>query len=727
MKRKASSCVRRIIAICLILAGITAMIPAVGAISSGFFQTHTDWHFDLTIEPDRPMTVEEFIALSTAYSWWATGTNSGTTPRDKDGDLPSDWAAPYIRSEAQKGTIQPAQLDYSAPATLAFAMEFFLHCKGRYSFNAVNFYKFTGTEGLTTDQLLCLNAAIDYGIFPYQENMDVSVTLLRRDLENKYLIPTGTLQVTQPTIMESQNYHKSMGFFTDCYYDYDKAAAQVAALKAHKDDFNMVSLGAIYLQKVTDNQQSYVCDRIDHNRPGKTDPQLELISFCKQNNIQILGGVIAYYNDSILKLLAKDDTAMNQAVEELMAVVDRYDLDGLNLDIELMGTTYRSTYSKLLALLAERLHAKGKTLVATVGCYFTDASEQQGIYDYRDIDKYADLVMLIAYDDHSARAYQNYEVTVGDVSNLTYIGRCVRYAKMIFGADKLLLGTASYGVRFNTTDHTAEIITQAEIDALLARTHATVMTSSADVDDAYFTYTENGKSYTVYFESLDGLKRRVDLAKQYGLAGVANFHLATDYEQAFDLFGKSLTQLPFRDVVCGSWYYAGVEYAATNNLFNGMTNTTFEPNTPMNRAMLVTVLWRYAGQPVQGSNQFADVENGKWYTKAIAWASANGIVNGISAGKFDPMGMVTREQLATILFRYCGSKGIDTSARADLSSFPDVDNVSSYAKKAVSWAVAEGIIGGNKINGVTCIDPKGNATRAQVATIMMRFIENVVK
>ena len=177
----------------------------------------------------------------------------------------------------------------------------------------------------------------------------------------------------------------------------------------------------------------------------------------------------------------------------------------------------------------------------------------------------------------------------------------------------------------------------------------------------------------------------------------------------------------------GNWAHAGVDYAVANGLFNGMGPTTFEPNTPMTRAMLVTVLWRYEGQPVQGTNPFADVENGKWYTKPIAWASANGIVNGISADRFDPMGMVTREQLAAILYRYCGAKGIDNSARADLSAFPDVGSVSNYAKKAVSWAVAEGIIGGNKIDGVICIDPQGNATRAQVATIMMRFIENVVK
>lgn len=183
----------------------------------------------------------------------------------------------------------------------------------------------------------------------------------------------------------------------------------------------------------------------------------------------------------------------------------------------------------------------------------------------------------------------------------------------------------------------------------------------------------------------------------------------------------------FSDIPEDAWYKLAVDYAVGKELMNGVGNGKFEPEKPMTRAMLVTVLWRYAGTPAEGENSFSDVDDAQWYAGAVAWAAEKGIVGGIGGGKFDPDGKITREQMATILYRYCNVLGIDTRNSVSLSSFPDGDKTSVYAKKAVSWAVAEGIITGSKVNGKVYLDPQGNATRAQVATILMRFIENIVK
>lgn len=173
----------------------------------------------------------------------------------------------------------------------------------------------------------------------------------------------------------------------------------------------------------------------------------------------------------------------------------------------------------------------------------------------------------------------------------------------------------------------------------------------------------------------------------------------------------------------GNWAHPGIDYAVSHGLFKGTSETTFDPNGAMTRAMLVTVLWRYADQPKEGENSFTDVQNGRWFTKAIAWAAHNGIVSGVGNGKFNPDGNITREQMATILYRYANSIDIDTSARGDLNSFADENEVSTFAAHAMSWAVAEGLING--AGGK--LMPKGNATRAQVAAILMRFVENVVE
>lgn len=185
--------------------------------------------------------------------------------------------------------------------------------------------------------------------------------------------------------------------------------------------------------------------------------------------------------------------------------------------------------------------------------------------------------------------------------------------------------------------------------------------------------------------------------------------------------------MKFSDVDKEDWYYSAVLFAVKNGLFNGTSQNTFSPDEPMTRAMLVTVLWRYAGEPEAEGNLFTDVPFNSWYAEAVAWAAANGVVNGVGAGRFDPEGTVTREQLATILYRYSAGQELDVSARTDLTTFPDGGKVSGYASEALSWAVAQGLVTGVKEGDRIYLDPQGSATRAQVAAILMRYIEKVSK
>ena len=179
----------------------------------------------------------------------------------------------------------------------------------------------------------------------------------------------------------------------------------------------------------------------------------------------------------------------------------------------------------------------------------------------------------------------------------------------------------------------------------------------------------------------------------------------------------------FNDVQSGSWYHYYVDYVVENGLMNGTSASTFAPEGSMTRGMLVTVLWRYAGMPKEGSNTFSDVPNGTWYTDAVAWAAHNNVVSGTGNGKFAPNDNITREQLAVILYRYCRNQGIDVSGKASLSSFSDSAKVSSWAAESLQWAVNEGLLEGS---GGKLL-PQGNASRAQVATVLARFLETIVK
>lgn len=179
--------------------------------------------------------------------------------------------------------------------------------------------------------------------------------------------------------------------------------------------------------------------------------------------------------------------------------------------------------------------------------------------------------------------------------------------------------------------------------------------------------------------------------------------------------------LPFADVSGSDWFYNDVRYVYEKGIMDGTGADRFSPNAPLTRAMIVTILYRMAGSPaMSGASDFKDVDSNKWFAKAVAWAAANGIVNGYGSGLFGPNDPVTREQLAAILYRYAVYGGMTAvTLEENLGSFADTAQLSAYAIQAMNWAVGQGLINGSGSNLV----PKAQATRAQVAAIIHRYLE----
>ncbi|HWQ80457.1 MAG TPA: S-layer homology domain-containing protein [Anaerovoracaceae bacterium] len=225
--------------------------------------------------------------------------------------------------------------------------------------------------------------------------------------------------------------------------------------------------------------------------------------------------------------------------------------------------------------------------------------------------------------------------------------------------------------------------------------------------------------------------------------GLATF--TTDHLSYYVVGWSEVWQNAFTDVKDTDWFYSAVEFAVKNGLFNGVTDTTFSPNAQMTRAMLVTVLYRLdratktvtvstaatSGPAVTGgaltaekseTQNFADVKGGKWYTDAIAWANANGIVTGMGGGLFGTDNNVTREQMATVLYNYAKYKGYDVTKVADLNAYTDAAAVKSWAQTAMKWTNAEGLITGRT---ATTLVSGGSTSRAEVATILKRLTENI--
>ena len=187
---------------------------------------------------------------------------------------------------------------------------------------------------------------------------------------------------------------------------------------------------------------------------------------------------------------------------------------------------------------------------------------------------------------------------------------------------------------------------------------------------------------------------------------------------------------PYTDAAPTAWYHDGVHYCIDNGLMQGVSSTQFLPDGSTTRAQLVTILWRLEGAPAaRGDETFLDAADGAWYTAAVRWAAGEGIVRGYGDGRFGPDDAVTREQMVAILYRFAQYKGADVSVGGDTNilSFSDAAAVSEYAVPAMQWACGSGLVAGVAQEGGLALVPKGTTTRAQAATLMMRFQSIFVK
>lgn len=248
--------------------------------------------------------------------------------------------------------------------------------------------------------------------------------------------------------------------------------------------------------------------------------------------------------------------------------------------------------------------------------------------------------------------------------------------------------------------------------------------------------------------SLDGTRMRIALpvdGEVFEDGGSYVAYQITDDGQVEKLSGKCITKggarfvevtaaapgtfvavaaeaLPFTDVAEENWFYDAVQYVYGRGLMNGTSDTIFSPDGTMNRAMLVTILYRLEDEPaVTAANAFSDVPADTWYTDAVIWADAHGIVEGVGNQQFAPADNITREQMAVMLYRYAQYKGYELKTGADPSQYTDAADISSWALDAMEWANAEGLITGRT---AATIVPGGTATRAEAATILMRFLES---
>lgn len=237
--------------------------------------------------------------------------------------------------------------------------------------------------------------------------------------------------------------------------------------------------------------------------------------------------------------------------------------------------------------------------------------------------------------------------------------------------------------------------------------------TTVDLDD--YVSSREGYEFTGWYNDREATQKIGSVTLRGDKTVYAGWEKADGEEPSFD------------DVLPDNWAYEAVEYVNGKGLMSGVGGGSFSPGQPTTRGMLVTILYRMEGEPEYentGTIRFTDVNDDAWYAKGVYWAAENGIVKGVGDGRYLPEDPVTREQMAAIFHRYAGYKGYDVTAQGDLFAFTDAASVGDWAREALIWAVDKELINGM---GDGTVNPRGTATRAQTAAILMRFCETVAK
>ena len=285
------------------------------------------------------------------------------------------------------------------------------------------------------------------------------------------------------------------------------------------------------------------------------------------------------------------------------------------------------------------------------------------------------------------------------------------------------------GVSLNTSDIPMDVIN------MVTGEKSTVQLSLAHDGEFGFALTLTaplGKENAGYWANLyhydeNAKTLNYETSAQVASDGTASLKMTHASQYAIVIDDKS-HDLPFTDLGEGQWYESAVRYAYTHDIMEGMSATKFSPNISLTRAQAVQVLYNLEGQPdISGENlgyPYSDVDASQWYGDAVYWARITGVAEGDGDGTFRPTDSVTRQEFAQMLYNYAQYKGYDLTVQGDLSQFPDSGKIAGWAKTAMSWANGNQLINGHD-DGT--LEPGGTTTRAQAASILMRFDQNVVE
>lgn len=667
-------------------------------VCTAFARTYPNPNLNIANRPNDNMKADEFIALISHISYWSPGV-SGNYTLDKSGNEPIKWAAPYVQYEVNKNAVDPKTFNYSDPATVAFAARYLSNARGLYHWDFENKYNVSGTEGLSAEDKMYLNVAFDNGLIKYCKGINAKNVLKRKDVSSM-LLNKPFKRVSPKTLYSDKSMKNLHVFFENNYIDLD---FQFNLLKKYTNSITQVSFFGV--RTVDSSGVPF----ITYDKPI----QNEAIQYCKDNGIQtflvldnydyLKNGYAVYDKNSAFDMISNPEAT----ISSLMKTLETYGMSGVNVTFDMFeGGEYRDKFSDFMLKLGAELKKHNKQLMVSVGAYFKDADESKAFYDYEALGKICDYVHIILYDDNSANAFNTGRIsTPGCNSNMVYIDRVLKYASYKIPTDKIVLGTQSLATSFSA-EHAENI----KFDSSWLSSPNLIYNS----EEASGHIVSDGK--TIYFETDEGMRKRMLKAYDLKLGGMSSFSLASEFPPIFNLLNN---ECPQRKEIISSMRKNLVPYQYYTCYSNGIRRDEFCD-------FIVKFIEAKSGKDIQtylnennievNKNKFSDTSS---YNVAVA--NALGIVSGRSENVFG-LEIIKRQEAAAMIAKLAKLFG---ASGGEAIQFSDTGKLAPWAKDGIAFtsALIDKTNSNRVMNGVgnSKFAPYGVYTKAQTMMTMIRL------
>lgn len=687
-----------------LLAVVFVATASIIPVNTAFAREFPSSEFDTSINPKSVVRVDEFIALISHISYWSEPTDAPYTA-DKTGAQPISWAAGYVQTEINKGIVNPEEITYSEPATIAYAARYLSNAKGLYAWDFEKKYNTKGTEGLSAEDKMYLDVAFDHGLIQYFDGINAKTQLKREDIN--YLLVDKMADKVYDKMLVSDNSMKNLHVFFE--NNDNKMTSQLNLLKTYSNSITQLSLFG-----VKESYDKNGTPNITFDKAG----QKEAIKYCRENGIQSFM-VVDNYNfkgesssdpydvydqQGVYDMISKNPL---QAAKKLTENAKKYSFDGVHITFDLFGgEAYRSKFSAFINTLANELHKEDMLLMVSVGAFFKDVEEEKSIFDYTSIGSSADYIHMILYDENSANAYNSGIITEpGCTSSLTYIERVLKYASYKMPEDKIILGTQSFATEFS------------------ANSARNVEFNPAWLSSPLFEYSRSEGSghitqggVTTYFETPEGMKERMLEVYDLKLGGMSSFSLTSEFPYIFTMLNGACS---YRGEIIKAMRLKLVPSKYYNNYNQGIKRDELCD-------FLVAFIEAKSGKSIDEylkekgitslNSSFTDTNS-----KNVAVINALGIMKGRSATTFGTEEL-NRQEAAAIV------KNIGTMLDikpGEVTSFKDTAALADWAKTSIAYASSIT----DKTNSIKVMtgagegkfNPSGKLTRYQAMIILKRL------